>query len=165
MAGQVTEVATRLGESRRTVFRWVARYRAAPQTSSLLPRARGTPAGAQCIDAKLEALVAEAINKVYLTRVRARKEEVVRRVRLRCAAEGLAPPSRKAVLARLRQLEAAGRARKRDFPMIEAAGSCRRHDRRLRSGAPNAGNRAQVGTVVALLNAPACTNKSRTRRP
>lgn len=103
--GQVTEAASRLGVSRRTLFRWLARYRAAPQTSSLLPRARGTPAGAQRIDATLEALVAEAIDEVYLTRVRARKEEVVRRVRLRCAAEGLQPPSRKAILARLRQLD------------------------------------------------------------
>lgn len=105
VAERVTQAAARLGVSRRTVFRWLARYRAAPQTSSLLPRSPGTPSGAQRIGAQLEALIAEAIGEVYLTRVRAKKEEVVRRVRLRCAADDLEPPSRKAILARLRQLD------------------------------------------------------------
>lgn len=71
----------------------------------MLPRPRGTPTGAQRISAQLEALIAQTINEVYLTRQRAKKEEVVRRVRLRCAAEGLESPSRKAILARLRQLD------------------------------------------------------------
>ena len=39
---QISTAAARLGVSQRTVFRWLARYRANPQTSSLLPQARGT---------------------------------------------------------------------------------------------------------------------------
>jgi len=84
----------------------VGRVSRQPQTSSLLPHARGTPAGAHRIDEKLEQLIAEIIRGVYLRKVRARKEEVVRRVGLRCSAEGLRQPSRKAILARVRALDA-----------------------------------------------------------
>ena len=54
LADQVTRASARLGVSRRTVFRWLAAYRDAPQTSSLLARPRGTPSGARRIDAHLE---------------------------------------------------------------------------------------------------------------
>ena len=43
LADEVTRASARLGFSRRTVFRWLAAYRDAPQTSSLLARPRGTP--------------------------------------------------------------------------------------------------------------------------
>ena len=41
----------------------------------------------------------------YLIKVRAKKEEVVRQVGLRCSSERLAPPSRKAILARVSALD------------------------------------------------------------
>ena len=87
------------------MFRWLAADRDAPQTSSLLARPRGTPTGARRIDARLEHLIAEVIRDVYLTKVRAKKEEVVRQVGLRCSGERIAPPSRKTILARLRALD------------------------------------------------------------
>ena len=105
LGDQMARAAARLGVSRRTVFRWLAAYRDRPQTSSLHPKLRGTPTGARRIDARLERLIAEVIRDVYLTKVRGKKEEVVRRVGLRCAVEGLAPPSRKAILARIRALD------------------------------------------------------------
>ena len=43
IAWQVAQIALDFGVSRRTVFRWIALYRQTPQTSALLPRARGTP--------------------------------------------------------------------------------------------------------------------------
>jgi len=104
-ADQVTRVAQELGVSRRTVFRWMAAYRQTPLTSALLPRPRGTPAGAHRIDDRLDKLISAVIQEVYLTKVRARKEEVVRMVGLRCAALGLQPPSRKPILARLKELD------------------------------------------------------------
>lgn len=105
LADQVSRASARLGVSGRTVFRWLAAYRDAPQTSSLLARSRGTPTGARRIDARLEQLIAEVIRDVYLTKVRAKKEEVVRQVGLRCSSERLTPPSRKAILARVRALD------------------------------------------------------------
>ena len=68
----------------------------------MLARPRGTPTGARRIDAHLEQLIAEIIRDVYLTKVRAKKEEVVRQVGLRCSSKRLMPPSRKAILARVR---------------------------------------------------------------
>ena len=105
LADQVTRASARLRVSRRTVFRWLAAYRDAPQTSSLLARPRGTPAGARRIDAHLEQSIAEVIRDVYLTKVRAKKDEVVRQVGLRCSSERLTPPSRKAILARVHALD------------------------------------------------------------
>ena len=105
LANQVTRASAGLGVSRRTVFRWLAAYRDAPQTSSLLARPRGTPAGARRIDTRLEQLITDVIRDVYLTKVRAKKEEVVRQVGLRCVSERLAPPSRKAILTRVRALD------------------------------------------------------------
>ena len=104
-ARQVAQIAADFEVSRRTVFRWLALYRQAPQTSTLLPRARGTPVGAHRIDDRLDKLIAEVIQEVYLTKVRAKKEEVVRMVGLRCAALGLKPPSRKPLLTRLKELD------------------------------------------------------------
>ena len=104
-ARQVTQIAADFEVSRRTVFRWLALYRQAPQTSTLLPRARGTPVGAHRIDDQLDKLIAEVIQAVYLTKVRAKKEEVVRMVGLRCAAPGLRSPSRKPIFARLKELD------------------------------------------------------------
>ena len=106
LGDQVTRASARLGVSRRTVFRWLAAYRESPQTSSLLARPRGTPTGARRIDTHLEQLIAEVIRDVYLTKVRAKKEEVVRRVGLRCSSERLTPPSRKTILARIQALDA-----------------------------------------------------------
>ena len=97
-ARQIAQIASEFEVSRRTVFRWLALYRQAPQTSTLLPRARGTPVGVHRIDDRLDKLIAEVIQAVYLTKVRAKKEEVVRMVGLRCAAVGLRPPSRKPIL-------------------------------------------------------------------
>jgi len=107
--GEVTEqaqrVAANLGVSIRTVFRWLALYREAPQTSSLLPRPLGPPAGSHRLDERVEHLITDVIRDVYLTKVRAKKEEVVRLVGLRCAAQGLKAPSRKPILARLKKLD------------------------------------------------------------
>lgn len=108
-AGDVTSQVARLSEdfgvSRRTVFRWLARYREAPQTSSFLPRPVGPREGSHRLDERIEQLITEVINDVYLTKVRAKREEVVRMVHLRCAAQGLKRPSRKPILARLKALD------------------------------------------------------------
>lgn len=119
-ARQVAQIAADFEVSRRTVFRWLALYRQAPQTSTLLPRARGTPVGAHRIDDRLDKLIAQVIQEVYLTKVRAKKEEVVRMVGLRCAALGLRSPSRKPILARLKELDP-GQAAKARLQPGEAA--------------------------------------------
>ena len=70
LSDEVTRASTRLGVSRRTVFRCLAVYRDTPQTSTLLARPGGTPTGARRIGARLEKLIAEVIRDVYLTKRR-----------------------------------------------------------------------------------------------
>lgn len=102
---QVRRTASLLGVSRRTVFRWLTAYREAPQTSTLLPKTAGPRVGSHRLHPEVEQLITQAINDVYLQKVRAKKEEVVRMVGLRSAAAGLTPPSRKPILARLNALD------------------------------------------------------------
>ena len=105
LSRQVADAAANLGVSVRTVFRWLAAYRQLPQTSSLLPNPMGPPKGTKRIDAKVEEVIESVINDVYLSKPRAKKEEVARMVGLRCEAMGLKAPSRKPILARLSALD------------------------------------------------------------
>ena len=116
IAAQVVRVASEAGVSRRTVFRWIATYREQSCTSALLPKPMGPPTGGVRLDARVSKLIDEVIRDVYLTTVRAKKEEVVRMVALRCTELGLKAPSRKPVLARLRALDKAIVARARLQP-------------------------------------------------
>ena len=61
--------------------------------------------GARRIDTRLAQVIAEVIRDMYLTKVRAKQEEAVRQVGLRCASERRDPPSRKAILTRVRALD------------------------------------------------------------
>jgi hypothetical protein len=67
VSDQVMRVAAQLGVSRRTVDRLRAQYLQMPQTSALLLRPRGTPAGAHRIDESLDRLIFDVINDVYRT--------------------------------------------------------------------------------------------------
>jgi putative transposase len=121
LSRQVADAAANLGVSARTVFRWLAAYRQMPQTSSLLPNPMGPPKGTKRIDAKVEEVIEAVINDVYLTKPRAKKEEVTRMVSLRCEALGLKAPSRKPILARLSALDKALVAKARLEPGEAAA--------------------------------------------
>jgi hypothetical protein len=61
-------IANARGISRRTLYRWLARYRDAATTSPLIPIARGTPLGAHRLDTAREALVNKIIEQEYLSR-------------------------------------------------------------------------------------------------
>ena len=64
---RVIEAARALGVSRSLVYRLVARYRRRAQTSSLLPRTRGRAPRIRMLDPQREAIIANAIEQVYLT--------------------------------------------------------------------------------------------------
>jgi hypothetical protein len=61
-------IANARGISRRTLYRWLARYRDAATTSPLIPIPRGTPLGAHRLDTAREALVNKIIEQEYLSR-------------------------------------------------------------------------------------------------
>jgi hypothetical protein len=70
--GEVTEQALRaaakLGFSIRTVFRWLALYWEAPQTSSLLPRPLDPPVGSHRLDERVERLITDVIRGTCISR-------------------------------------------------------------------------------------------------
>ena len=84
VAAQVTLIAGEFNVSRRTVFRWLSQYKDNPQTSALLPKPFGPPVGNKRINPQVEDIITSVIRDIYLTQTRAKKEEVVRMVQMRC---------------------------------------------------------------------------------
>ena len=99
---EVVAAARELGCGPTHVYALLRQYLDDPRLTSLLPRPRGRKVGTTLLDAAVEALIEAAIDEVYLTRQRARLVELTVVVQRRCVAGGLAPPSRKAITARLR---------------------------------------------------------------
>lgn len=98
----VIAAAVELGCGATHVYALLGRYAADPRLTSLLPRPRGPEPGSSRLPTKVDTLVDEAIETMYLTRQRPRITDLVEEVRRRCHAMGLIPPSRKAVTARLK---------------------------------------------------------------
>ena len=110
---RVRVAALELKVSERTVFRWLARFVEAEQTTSIVPHRRGRKPGAKVLDVERERLIDTVIADTYLKRPRARPETIYREVNMRCGATGLPPVSRNAVIARIRRLDPQLVARKR----------------------------------------------------
>jgi transposase-like protein len=58
------------GVSSRTLWRWIARYRASPTTAALLLSKRGVPFKARLLSADTEAQINASIDLIYLTQPR-----------------------------------------------------------------------------------------------
>jgi len=99
---QVVAAAGELGFGPTYVYGLLRRYLADPRLTSLLSRPCGGVRGRSRLPSEIEAVVDEAIEKVYLTRQRAKITDLVTEVRRRCHVLGLPPPGRKAITARLR---------------------------------------------------------------
>jgi putative transposase len=102
---RVRDVTAQYGVSRRTVYRWLSRYRDLAAMSSLIPPQRGIASGTKRLDETRERLVNNLIEERYLTRSRPNVEELCRIVHRRCIADGLKPVSRNAVRARINRLD------------------------------------------------------------
>ena len=110
---RATDIAKTIGITRRTLYRWLARYRDAAATSSLVPLRRGVAHGARRLDATREALVNKIIEQEYLSRSRPTIEEIVRKVERRCVELKYKTVSRNAIRARISQLDPRTRTRTR----------------------------------------------------
>lgn len=98
---KILAAARELGCGPTHVYALLRCYADDPRLTSLLPRVRGRRAGDRQLDPAVEALIEVAIDKFYLTRQRPRIVNLVAEVHRRCAAGGLALPSRKAITARV----------------------------------------------------------------
>ena len=106
-------VAKTIGITRRTLYRWLARYRDVAATSSLVPLTPGVPRGARRLDVIREALVNKIIEQEYLSRSRPSVEEIVRKVERRCVELKYKSVSRNAIRLRIQQLDPRTRTRTR----------------------------------------------------
>jgi putative transposase len=100
---RVEQVAAELGCKPALVYRLVARWRADPRVTSLLPSTRGRRPGAFRKAPEIDELVRVAIEEVYLTRQKPTVSHLVGEVRRRCKHAGLQPPSRGTIERRLAQ--------------------------------------------------------------
>jgi hypothetical protein len=94
---KVHGAAKSLGLSMRSVYRLLARYRAAAQTTSLAPRRRGPHKKRRRLGMIRERLIDEAIEHRYLVRPRTPMEEVYRNVVQRCGQLHLPAPARNSI--------------------------------------------------------------------
>jgi putative transposase len=101
----VEMAASALNVSPRTVWRQLKRYRMACNTSALVDRRRGVRAGARYLPVQQEAIIQDCIESGYLTRERPHLSDTVEKIRLLCQQKGIAPPSAKAVRARLAAID------------------------------------------------------------
>ena len=94
-----------LNLSRRTIYRHLAHYRAAAQTTTLVKKHRGTPPASRRLTAAREAIATRCIEQHYLRRPRASVTFVMEEVERQCSAAGLKPISRKAIDMRIAALD------------------------------------------------------------
>jgi putative transposase len=109
----IASAAAELAVSRATVYRMLARFRAAEVTSALMPSRRGRPRGARSLDQRREAIIASEISRFYLKPERPRLSHLIDRIGSRCHQEGLPIPDWRTIRSRVRSLDAKFMARKR----------------------------------------------------
>jgi putative transposase len=100
----VDGAAAELGLKRARVYRLIAAYRAQAVTTALVPPRPGPDKGSRRLDPAREALVEEAIRRVYRTREKPSIAALVCHIAHECRRCGAEPVSRKAVAARIRTL-------------------------------------------------------------
>jgi putative transposase len=103
---EAAAAAEQLGIGRTLLYKLVARFRRRPQVSSLAPGVRGRGSRSRALDPQVEALVASAIQEVYLRPERPPLMEVWRAVGRQCLTRGLKTPAYHTVAARVRQYDA-----------------------------------------------------------
>ena len=109
----VNELGQELGVSRATVYRMIGLFREHGTVTSLLGKAPGRRPGHRALDPKREAVIQEAIKLFYLKPTKPSVARLVHEIRTQCHALGLLPPNWRTVKARITDLDARDKARKR----------------------------------------------------
>jgi putative transposase len=97
----VRAAATALGLSAAQVYRLVRVFRGRPLTQSLVLNRPGRRLGTRLLPPQVEQRIEDAIEVVFKQRERPSVARLRRDIRQKCDAAGLAPPSRKAIKARI----------------------------------------------------------------
>ena len=110
----VQTAARGLGLSASQVYRLIAKFRAEPNTASLVVTKPGPERGSRRLPSAIELRIDDAIETMFKTREQPTMERLRRELWRDCRMAGLKPPSRKAIQARVsaRSLREMAKARK-----------------------------------------------------
>jgi len=97
--------ARRIAVGARTLWRWIQRYREWPSVESLLPQEHGGFPNQRRLRPALESLISQAIDEVYLKQPQGTYQAVVERLQQLCRTSALKPPSKNAVVRRIKSLD------------------------------------------------------------
>lgn len=109
----VLRVAEQLECHLATVYRWLTDYEASGLVSSLLRKPRSDK-GAKRLDERVEAIITDCIESVYLTPQRRTQAKTAAEVRKRCIEAGLPVPDPNTVRARIAERDDFTRVRRRE---------------------------------------------------
>ena len=101
---EVSEAATRLECSTRTVWTIIKRYRVTRRLRDLLPPKRRGRRGISFLDPRVEAIISRVLETHHLSRMRPTIVQTAREARRLCAAEGLKLPSKGTIRRRLARI-------------------------------------------------------------
>lgn len=102
----VEGAAAKLGLSIRTLQRDLKIMREVDHPAALIPKSGGRPIGLSMIDPRVEQIIQDAIDNIYLAGNRPTLHEVGEEIRASCRAEGLTPPDDRTVKRRVDRLDA-----------------------------------------------------------
>jgi putative transposase len=102
---EIDFAASQLGLKRAYVYKLLARYRACPKTSTLVPGKRGRPCRTRLLDRAVDAVVQASIHDFYLKRERPRMSDLVRDIAFKCSEKQLKPPTYETVKRRVADLD------------------------------------------------------------
>lgn len=109
----VEGVSESLGYHIATVYRWLTDYEETGLVSSLLRKTRSDK-GKKKIDERIESIIKDCIESIYLTSQRPTQMKAAKEVRKRCIEAGLTPPDPNTVRARIQELDDFTRVRRRE---------------------------------------------------
>src|SRR5215510_7678507 len=109
----VEDVAWELGVSRATLYRVIELYKTFGTVDVLQPSATGRRSGTWVLPKATEQIIEETIHNVYLKPTRPTLTHLVDCVHARCTEEGVAPPHRRTVRARVKAIDIRVRGQRR----------------------------------------------------
>jgi hypothetical protein len=109
----VEDVAWELGVSRATLYRLIELYKTFGTVDVLQPSATGRRSGTWVLPKATEQIIEETIHNVYLKPTRPTLTHLVDCVHARCTEEGVAPPYRRTVRARVKAIDIRVRGQRR----------------------------------------------------
>jgi putative transposase len=109
----VEDVAWELGVSRATLYRLIELYKTFGTVDVLQPSATGRRSGTWVLPKATEQIIEETIHNVYLKPTRPTLTHLVDCVHARCTEEGVAPPHRRTVRARVKAIDIRVRGQRR----------------------------------------------------